>query len=325
MAGYTRQLIAQTNSNTMCLDIINTLKSGNSVTWFTQLADLDLPAPLNVRKILLESAPGVDAYLNTDSTQKYRLLITLPKSGSTFTGMNFAFGDSGQIALNANSDDVIVQTGTPVFSMMGAQNVPSVSQEVNYRLTLTDRGFALGIWATSSVNSNAGQSFCVFQRPVNPTLGETAVLGKKPIFAMWHGADSSDAFFNWGVVREEAVSPSLLIGSTGVVSRYNMFKISLNWPHPNLYDNNAHVVKFPYGFATRSHLYLDELDLVCMVNAAAFAGSQDVKITMYGEGTERQYKSIWGEVRYGATIGTSAIPNIVAGARLGILTVGGGI
>ncbi len=322
MAGYTRQLVAQTVPNTLINDIINTLKTGNSVTWFTQIVDLDTTT---VRKVLLESAPGVDAYLNTDATQKYRLLITLPKSGANYNSMTFTFGDAAQIALNVDATDVIVQTGTPVFSMIAATNLPSVSQEVNYRITLTDRGFALGIWATSAVNSSSGQGFCVFQRPANPTTGEAAIQGKKPIFAMWHAATSTESSFEWGVVREEDVSPSLYIGSTNTVSRYNMFKVSLNWPHPNLYDNNAHVVKFPYGFATRRHLYLDELDLICMVNAAAFAGSQDVKITMYGEETERQYRTIWGEVRYGAQIGNNAVPNIIAGARLGILYVGGGI
>ncbi|MNK83490.1 hypothetical protein D3C87_1033050 [compost metagenome] len=325
MAGYTRQLTAQTNANTLVNDIINTLKSGNSVTWFTQIADLDLPAPINTRKILLESAPGVDVYLNTDTTQTYRLLISVSKSGTNYVGMTFTFGDASQISLNPSNDDVIVQTGTPIFSMMSSTNLPSVSQEVNYRITLTDRGFAMGIWATSAVNSSAGQGFCVFQRPVNPTNGETAVTEKAPIFAMWHAATSSNSYFEWGVVREKDVSPSLYIGDTNIVSRYNMFKISLNWPHPNLYDNNAHVVKFPYGFATRRHLYLDELDLMCLVNAAAFAGAQDIKITMYGEGTERQYKSIWGEVRYGAQFGNTPVPNIVAGCRIGILAVGGGI
>lgn len=306
----------------MVNDIINTLKSGNSVTWFTEVRDIDTPT---VRKVLLQSAPGVDAYLNTDSTQTYRLLITLAKSGANYTSMTFTFGDAAQLALNVDFTDIVVQTGTPVFSMMAASNIPSVSQEVNYRITLTDRGFALAIWSTVGVNSSNGPSFCVFQRPVNPTLGETAVQGKKPIFAMWHAATATDSAFEWGVVREEDVSPSLYIGSTNTVSRYNMFKVSLNWSHPNLYDNNAHVVKFPYGFATRRHLYLDEMDLVCLVNAAAFAGSQDVKITMYGEETERQYRTIWGDVRYGAQVGNNAVPNIVAGARLGILAVGGGI
>ncbi|MNK83513.1 hypothetical protein D3C87_1033280 [compost metagenome] len=325
MAGYTRQLVAQTVPNTLVNDIINTMKTGNTVTWFTQIVDLDTTT---VRKVLLESAPGVDAFLNTDTTQKYRLLITLPKTGANYNSMTFTFGDAAQVALNVDSTDVIVQPGTPILTMMTASNLPSVSQEVNYRITLTDRGFALGIWATSAVNSSAGQGFCVFQRPVNPTKGETAISGKAPIFAMWHSATSSDAFFEWGVVRELDVSPSLYIGTTANVSRYNMFKVSLNWPHPNLYDNNAHVVKFPYGFATRRHLYLEEMDLMCMVNAAAFAGSQDINITMYTDpvlGGARTYKSIWGDVRYGAQIGTSPVPNIVAGARIGILTVGGGI
>ena len=324
MAGFTRELVAQTNSVTMCDDIVNTLVNGNGVAWFTRVQP-DIVNP-TTSKILLESTPALDAYQGTDATQKFRLYIVLTKVAGAYNTMRMYFGDAGQLSpLKPLNDDVIVQPGTPGFLMMDAANCPSNSQEVNYRLSLTDRGFALGVWATASVNSSNMQGFCVVQRPVNPTTGAAVVAGKAPIFAMWHGADSVDNFFNWGIVREKDVSASLMIGSTNVVSRNNMFKVTMDWSHPNLFDNNAHVVKFPYGFATRRHLYLDELDLMCLVNAAAFAGSQDIKITMYGEAAERQYKSIWGSVDYGSRVQTTTIPKIVAGARIGILAVGGGI
>jgi hypothetical protein len=170
------------------------------------------------------------------------------------------------------------------------------------------------------------------QRPVNPTTGETKVAGNAPIFALWHDLtarspyNSLSNYFKWGVVREVDKSSSIIIGNTSAATRYNLYRLSLDWSHPNLFDNNSHVVKFPYGLATSRHLYLDELDLLCIINATAFASQQDVGITMYGESSERKYRTSWGEVRYGNIIGVQTPqPKVISGGRVGILTVGGGI
>jgi len=326
MAGYSYGESTFTDPTVMGNAIVSNFKNGNSIGWFETLLDVD---GTTKRVILLKSTGAIDSVVTTDATQSYRLLITFTKTGTAYTEMTIHFGDSGQLVPNPGDTDVLIQQGTPVMTVFNNANRPSVNTEYNFRITLTDRGWALAVWPTARVNSRRNNFIGVMQRPVNPTNGEPNIGSAKPIFALWHGANSVENYFSWGVVREADVSASVANGTTDSVSRYNMYRISLDWSHPNLFDNNSHVVKFPYGLATRRHLYLDELDLICFVNAAAFASQQDVKITMYAEDSERKYKTTWGDVSYGDIIQSGQIytqvPRVTAGTRLGILSENGGI
>lgn len=339
MPGFTQSnTLPVTNGLTLIETLVTLLTSGGAQQWFT-LVNAKLTTPTQDRW-LLESNNPVDAYLSTNNTQKYRLLITANKTSTSpvnVTTATIAFGDATQLSVGPGGSDFLVAANTPTIQIMNTNTVPTTFRESNFRITLTDRGWALGIWPTVEVNNSANNVFCVFQRPVNPTTGAPKVEGKAPIFAMWHGSDNATNNFFWGVVRENDQPSSYLVAGTGIANslstaqgigttnRYNLYKISLDWAHPNLFDNSSHVVKFPYGFATYRHLYLDELDLLCFVNASAFASSQDVKITMYGESVQREYRTIWGDVSYGANIAGTSIPKTVSGSRIGILRVGGGI
>lgn len=322
MAGTTIGVSAITAPEDLVNGIVNALKNANSVGWFSQV----WKSPTD-DAWLLESTNNVDSFLSVDSTQKYRIYLVGTKDQTTtkFKDLTIYYGGDDQLKLNAAGNGVAVASGTPSFPVINALNLPSTSLEVNFRMTITNRGWALAIWPTVRVNSSAQNFVCVFQRPVNPTNGAPKVEGKAPIFALYHPANSTTNYFNWGIVRELDVPSSREMGNTAAVSRYNMYKVTLDWAHPNLFDNNSHVVKFAYGLATPRHLYLDEIDLMCFVNASAFAGQQNIKITMYGESAERQYRSTWGDVAYGTSIAGQAVPKTVAGARIGILSVGGGI
>ncbi len=353
MAGFSFLSTPQTNASTMVRNMLTNLFEGGGTAWFNKLSTT-FPIDLTEKTIwLVESAPNVDAFLNTDPTQKYRLAFVLTKNTAAnapnpVTSVVCYYGDADQLKLNNDQTDLIVNPNTPSIQVMHTSTMmASITNEVNYRVTLTDRGWGLSIWPTARVNEANYNTMIVMQRPVNPTTGLPKVEGKAPIFAFWHGSNhrngsggttaSADlaqaSTFNWGVVREIDLSASTYLGSntsTGVgartnPNRYNFYKLSLDWSHPNLFDNNSHVVKFPYGFATYRHLYLDELDLLCYVNAAAYAGKQAVKITMYGETVERTYQTTWGEVAYGYNTGQVSLARSVAGARIGLLATGGGI
>lgn len=329
MAGFSIGNTGITNARTLTESIRDGFLNGGSTGWFVQVNSSPLDTP-TYYKILMESSVNVDAYLSTDPTQKYRIYLWATKDVTgAYTSLTLYFGDASQISMNGDGTDVVLQPNTPSILLFNAASAPSNTNESNYRMTLTDRGWALGIWPISKVNNVSTNVSVVMQRPVNPTTGLPKIEGTAPIFALWKDASFSNGYFEWAIVREKDASPSVSIGNTSLPTRYNMYRISLDWPHPNLFDNNSHVVKFPYGLATFRHLYLDELDLICFVNASAFASQQDVRITMYGEADERKYKTVWGDVQYSTTVTsggvTTRIPKIVSGTRIGILFENGGV
>ena len=344
MAGYTIGKTAQTDPNTVGDDIATALTAGNATIWFAPIHARFDSADGKKRFHLLESTSAVDDYISDHPDQKYRLLLVYEMDPAAtnpteYTKMTMYMGNDLQISANApvNPTNIILQAGVMEMVVFQQNYRPSKTSEFNWRISFTDRGFAMAMWKTSYVNrvgnraagKIAGNFSCVVQRPVNPSTGLPKVSGNAPIFALWHGADFTAAqlnSFRWGIVREQDNSASQVIGFTDEVSRYNMYRLTMDWSHPNLFDNNSHVVKFPYGLATNSHLYLDELDMMCLVSASAFASQQQVGITMYGESSERKYTTGWGEVLYGNIVGVQQPqPKIVSGARIGILTQNGGI
>jgi len=332
MAGFSYATTTpQINARDMINDLMARFTNSGGTAWFNVIAAPTGPAK---DSWLFESSQNIDSHLAVDATQKYRILFQRLKVNNTTTVTEFAmyFGDANQIKPTVDNTDVVIAPNTPKVLLLSTETMmPSINNECNYRVTFTGRGFALAIWPTVKINQSANNSMVVLQRPVNPSTGLPKVEGTAPIFAMWHGAEVTGNYFEWGIVREKDRSPSYAMEQntvTGIgweTNRYNFYKISLDWAHPNLFDNNSHVVKFPYGFATNRHLYMEELDLVCLINASAFAGKQDVKITMYGESAERTYKTTWGDVAYGTKIGVTVVPRLVAGTRIGLLSVGGGI
>lgn len=329
MAGFSIGNTGITNARVLTENIRDGFLNGDSISWFVQVNPSPLDTP-TYYKILMESTENVDSYLTTDDTQTYRIYLWATKDvNGTYKSLTMYFGDSSQIRMNNDDNDVLIQPNTPSIVIFDGANAPSSTNENNYRLSLTDRGWALAVWPISRVNSATTNVVIAMQRPVNPTNGLPKIEGNAPIFALWKDTVNQNNYFNWAIVREKDISPSVSIGDTSTPTRYNMYRISLDWPHPNLFDNNSHVVKFPYGLATFRHLYLDEMDLICFVNASAFASQQDVRITMYGEADERLYKTVWGDVQYSTTVGVGAnstrIPKIVSGTRIGILFENGGI
>lgn len=305
----------------------------------------------------MESTSAVDAYLTTDSTQKYRVLLTATVTNTdssisnnvyqnydnVITDLTITVGTDQQIFTPAGTAAGSVYTtyptimpNTPTFQVWkGLTNLYNQSADLNAVISLTDRGFSIGTYHTSDINvmpgtgTSSGNFSIVVQRPVNPSDGTTKVQGTAPIFCLAKPVTSTTSGFQFSVIRESDVPTATPIVDTSIVSTSVFYKFSTEWSHPNLFDNLTHVIKFPFGFCTTRHLYMEELDMVCLVNATAFVGGQDMSITMYGETTDRTYTTTYGDLDYGGltTTGTSTVPNteIKGGSRIGILTAGGGI
>lgn len=337
MAGFTFNISQQTNAETFFNAIIDQMISNDLGSWFHVVGrgtdNLSTWA-------LLESTSEVDAYLGTpgNEDQTYRLFFRGTKSGGSFPGpdnpgvngiltkVTCFWGTSQQIVSSSTTVPPNVQPNTPSIELWEFDINDFV--EMATRLTVTSRGFALAVWALNTVNQTNKNSLLCIQRPVNPSTGlpKQGAGSTSPIFALVRSStDETQGNFKFSVVREQDVNASSFPVDTATESRSLLYKFTTEWPHPNLFDNFSHVIKFPFGFATTRHLYLDELDLICLVNAAAFVEGQEVKITMYGETDPRTYTTIFGDVKYGELANTRSNPNIIGGGRIGILSAGGGI
>lgn len=247
-----------------------------------------------------------------------------------------------------------------VGSNSAGDSMPSFLNAYNLEIALTNRGFALACWNGTAANNAVGNSFLNIQRPVNPSTGltRTATGTDAPIFSLFRSYTDNGLAVNFegsGSTEDPAIStevdygfwfstvrsltipsshkPSWTTGNPSVntsdisLTRPCIYRLAMDWNHPNLFDNFTHVVKFPYGFFTTYHLYLDELDLVCFVNAMAFVTEQPVNITMYGESLERTYLTTYGECEFASSSvagqGVFTLNRVAStGARLGILTTG---
>ncbi len=343
--GFTHTIMQTINTLDIFKGIVDSLNTFGGETWFNKLGGAE---SLESIWSLLESTPKVDSYLSTsgNSNQIYRLYFEGVKKGGSdptlenpegvpgkLTTMRVFWGTPEQIIFKSNSIQPSIQPGTPSIELFSLSETDT--NELSMRLSVTNRGFVFGIWSIPSLNKTSGNSLFCIQRPVNPKTGlpKQGVGSKSPIFCLYRGHNTPSTEFLFSTVREQDVNASTLGISTKIDSDKILYRFTTEWGQPNLFDDFSHVIKFPFGFATSRHLYLDEMDLICLVNANSFVSDQELSITMYSETTQRKYTAIFGDLKYGefALIpGSNPArynnnPNIIAGGRICILSHGGGI
>jgi len=169
---------------------------------------------------------------------------TLPTtSGSTVDNSPFYF---------------IARDGADTSTTVGANANP-----MSYRLTITDRGFALCVWDDASdAQATPKVSWLVVQRPVDHTTGIAYTTGHAPVFAVY-GMDGATSKF---VVRENDVlrpSPQVPADSDSEDSR-----AILNTSNQvSITEDNRYVITFPNGLNTPRYAYTLELDMLAYTSA----------------------------------------------------------
>lgn len=326
MAGITLSGAQKKQSDDLWTIYINAFKSGGGNNWFSQLKSIEDTTSTTV---VLQSTPVVDSLLSTDPTQTYRIafksqFLKSKEGVTTRPSVTMYFGSSDQITVVGETISISPQC--PTYPLWNSSTEPGTSREYSYRMTFTDRGFAFSQWIVTNVNSTSSNGLLVVQRPVNPTTGAPKQDGESPIFALRRSPGSGTNVFDACLIREKSDSSTGSWFDLGTASASNLYRCTLDWSHPNLFDNYSHIVKFPFGLASPNALYLEEFDLMCIVNGTAFASNQEVKIAMYGQ-PERKYTTTWGDVEYGRTGSGNqpTIAKIIGGGRVGILTAGGGL
>jgi hypothetical protein len=319
-------------------------------------------APSQTYNILLKlsTVPSANQgmYVSADLSIAYGTTANFSLSGSSNT-------QADQISPSSVCPQIDV-LGTATLAGGFANNlspgIPSWNNGFNLITTFTNRGFALSCFPAQQANMVYGNSFLCIQRPVNPSTGIPNTAGDAPIFSLARdytdcGDFQIDINTNAGALTNNLDSNlgfrfstlrSLTIPSAHVASwttgdpsintsdwairRPCLYRLSMDWNHPNLFDNFTHVIKFPYGFYTTYHLYLDEMDLICLVNAMAFVTGQSLSVTMYGETDGsgnplgRTYTTTYGECEFAKTSQVIQAVDIsrtaTTGARLALLTNG---
>ncbi|MFA5491034.1 MAG: hypothetical protein WC284_17785 [Candidimonas sp.] len=236
---------------------------------------------------------------------------------------------------------------TPYVEIWDTSNQPTRSKNYNWRISLVERGFVLAIWTIPTVNSGVGGDIvadelagrtnvlCCVQRPVNPANGNAKVDGKQPVFGLisdglmagFSNSLAASDHIDYFILRENDVNASSPRKTLSSPSSGNIYRWNLEWPHPNIQDDFTHVIKIPFGLATDRHLYMEEMDLVCFINAATFVSDQEAEITLYGETDPRTYTACFGPVRYTSyqalpSSGKVVNKTVTGGSRVCILTDG---
>ena len=201
------------------------------------------------------------------------------------------------------------------------------SFKYQYLLSVSDRGFALSVFPNGKQNDAYFARSIVIQRPTNPVDGSIKQQVKAPVFVVFStliplndinsdferkvnasepdvSSQATDVVpgFKFGVVRDrDNPTPNTPI-VMNVTSSALLYTFDFEWFQPALLDNFNHVIKFPFGMClTGRHVYLDEMDMMGLVNGATFSFEQEATIDLYTPTEARTYLAGPGHVGQTAT------------------------
>lgn len=221
---------------------------------------------------------------------------------------------------------------------------------MSYRLTITNRGFALFVWEQPTDTSGNRNSWIVVQRPVDNITGETILTGKCPVHCVYGlmgrrvnetHSDANGAFnIRRFVVREiDVVAPyplrmepvagtpastppvkellpglhTPMMGADAVRNNVDYAAVMSGVQQVSITEGNKYIVTFPNGFNTARHGYTHEVDLIAYTSADVVSQSTEIDLAVYGESENRKYVAM-----------SSNGPNNT-GMRLLLLAQGGGV
>lgn len=163
-----------------------------------------------------------------------------------------------------------------------------ISYPMQYRLTVTSRGFVLAVWEDATDEDTIPVfSWLVVQRPVNNKTGVPLTVGHCPLFAVYGVGGKYSRF----VVREsDVLKPTFPVSADS--NSQDAAAIINTKSQVSITENNRYVMTFPNGLNTPRYMYTDELDLIAYTSADVVSMYSEVPITAYGEATPRKYKAM---------------------------------
>ena len=188
----------------------------------------------------------------------------------------------------------------------------AVTYPLTYRLTITDRGFFLGIWegswstqrAAATANSNYF-NWVLVQRPVDRNTGVTLVQGKAPVF-MVNGVNYT--YYKLVVREADILHPTAPVAADANSDDSSMLFNSKN--QVALTEDKTYLLTFPHNLTTPRFRYTEELDLIGTTSADVVMASQEIQFRTYGERGARTYAALppSGQYNTGLRLAVMAAP-----------------
>lgn len=340
--GFTVERNGFTSVHAIATAIIKDLTANGFVPkYFNKGTTSDVGDAILATKATFESGPLVDPLmlgtLPLSETQPWRLMINgaMTVSGKQAlwiaAGTPLQFPDNGSCYTDAGDEIVTVPLGADepqvanhlrIKGLLGKPDPVNpgyteatfISQaDINpaipwsYRISITDRGFALECWQNAPVGV---RKFCwvAAQRLVNPISGETFITNHAPVIALYSIKNSAEIYKV--VVREnDVLAPS----KATIVSANSDYVNGVINPAKqiSLAETNQYYITFPAGFNTDRHLYNEELDILAFTSAGVLSQYNDAVINVYGHAEvpfgAGGYEVHVGDIVHGAVSGARGI------------------
>lgn len=158
---------------------------------------------------------------------------------------------------------------------------------MTYRLSIGTNGITLFVWEDASDNIGTMFSWFCVQRPVDHLTGSPIITGHAPLFCVF-GVNAD--VFKFVVRENDILKPTVPVSASS--DTVNSAAIINVQPQVAISENNKYVITFPNGLNTQRYAYTTELDMIAYTSANVVAGYTDVPLTVYGEGTPRNYKAM---------------------------------
>lgn len=212
---------------------------------------------------------------------------------------------------------------------------------MSYRLTVSDRGFALFVWEEGHDREANLFSWVMAQRPVDNKTGLVYKTGKSPVHCVYGLMMNDKQNPSWTdtgmynirrfVVRESDINVPYPLGNVtrtgseitnepgdmmGVVATHDTrdYNAIMNASQQvSISEANKYILTFPNGLNTARYAYPHELDMIAYTSADVVAQGTIVPVSVYGEAQPRKY----------AAMGANGPNN--TGMRILLLIEGGGV
>ena len=273
----------------------------------------------------LEATGDVDPLNNVaiyplkSDRQSWRVQFVIPEeqkaAGSVATELQMSYDpDEAKVTISKITDDTGAITDN--VGSMGAQQPGGVfsatdvnqgfynrkvrvakqqnTYPISYRLTITDRGFFLGMWEGSwstqrAAATNASNYFnwVLVQRPVDRNTGVVLTDGKAPVF-MVNGVNYK--YYKFVVREADILHPTARVSADANSDDSSMLFNSKN--QVVLTEDKTYLLTFPHNLTTPRFRYTEELDMIGTTSADVVMASQVIQFKTYGERGARTYSAL---------------------------------
>lgn len=281
--------------------LFNSLIKDFAANGFTPLfydtgAITDTGDAITAIKAVFEAGPTVDP-LHT--TQPWRIMLNgLCEGGQIAVATPYQFLDDGTVyKMDGTSLVPTSSISDPtICGQIGFHNTDTGiindaylthASPYSYRLSITDRGFAVEFFQQLTLEDATGTavrkfSWVCVQRLVNPITGIVQTTGRCPVLALY-SCDSGKTAKRIVVREVDIMAPTQSV----VVSQYDDYvnQVVNVSKQTVLAESNQYYIIFPSGFNTARHLYNEEMDMMAYTSAGVLSQFNDAVVNVYGRGT----------------------------------------